>query len=452
MKKFILVTVLFSIYSCQNEIDTFNDSPNSPTSVTPSLLLTQAEVATFNIHSSDMSRIPAILTQQIAGNDFQYATYGQYSFLETDMDNSWNTVYQNFGEVAYDNIKKFGADNPYYRGMSKVLLALNIVKASDFWNDVPLSNAFKGNEGIIQPTYDTQQSIYVQAQQLLTDAISDFALPVSSNTKLPASDDLIYNGDVTKWTKAAYTLKARYALRLTKRDGDVVAANKALSYLAAGAISSNSEDMNAIFSATSSASWNQWYAFEQSRPNYLKMGKYFVDYLVSTSDPRLPFYASQDASSSYSGVASNGSDNDASDIGPAFNGPDKPLGLITFAEAKFIEAEAKFLISDGTAQQTFKDAVSASLQNYVGSVDVNFVNAVTTNLTLENIIQQKYIALFTNPEVYNDWRRTGFPVLTPNPDAAVGIPNRMPTPSYERLYNPNATVVSNTTAKVWWAN
>lgn len=106
MKKIIFLITVLSVISCQNEIDTFNDSPNNPTSVTPSLLLTQSEVATFNIHSGDLARIPALLTQQIAGNDNQYLTYAQYAFSETDMDNSWSTIYQNFGVVAYDNIKK----------------------------------------------------------------------------------------------------------------------------------------------------------------------------------------------------------------------------------------------------------------------------------------------------------------------------------------------------------
>lgn len=339
--------------------------------------------------------------------------------------------------------------------MSKVLLALNIAKATDLWNDVPFSQAFQGNYGIIQPAYDSQESVYSQLQQYLSEAISDFALPASANAKLPADDDLIYKGDVSAWTKAAYTLKARFALRLTKRDGAVIAANKALSYLAAGGINSNAGDMNAVFSNAASSSWNQWYAFQQARGGYIKMGKFFVDYLNSTNDPRLPFFAAPTTPTSgvYLGVATNGSNNGASDIGPGISGAGKPLGMVTFAEAKFIEAEAKLIIGDATAQVAFKDAVSASLLNYVGSVDNTFLTSVTSVVTLENIIQQKYVALFSNPEVYNDWRRTGFPTLVPNPDVSPSvIPVRMPTSSYERLYNPKATVVSNLTTKVWWAN
>ncbi|OXG08698.1 SusD-like starch-binding protein associating with outer membrane [Flavobacterium araucananum] len=458
MKKIILILTVLTVFSCQNEIDTFNENPNNPTEVTPALLLTQTEVATFNIHSGDLSRITSLLTQQIAGNDGQYLAYATYTFSETDMDNSWSTLYQNAGLTASDNIKKNGADNPYYSGMSKILLALNVSKATDLWNDVPLSKAFQGLTGIIQPAYDKQQDVYTQLQQLLDDAIVDLAKPASANKKIPASDDLIYGGDVSLWTKAAYTLKARFALRLTNRDGATVAANKAITYLAKG-MKANSDDMNAVFSADASSSWNQWYAFASARPNYIKMGKYFVDYLVSTSDPRLPRFVAKDADGNFTGLATNQENNDASDLGPAIVGsssdgtsPSKPLGMVTFAEAKFIEAEAKLLTGDASAQQSFKDAVSASLLNYVGSVDNTFVNTVTTTVSVKSIIEQKYIALFTNPEVYNDYRRTGFPVLIANPDVAPSqIPQRLPTPSNERLYNPNATVVTNTTSKVWWA-
>lgn len=454
MKKIIFIITVFTVFSCQNEIDTFNDSPNNPTEVTPSLLLTQSEVATFNIHSGDLARIPALLTQQIAGNDGQYLAYAQYAFSETDVDNSWVTIYQNFGVVAYDNIKRNGDASPYYRGMSKVLLAINMAKATDLWNDIPFSQAFQGNSGFIQPSYDTQQAVYEQIQQYLSDAINDFALPESANLKVPAGDDLIYGGDVEAWTKAAYTLQARYALRLTKRDGPVTAANNALAYLAAGGMTSNADDMNAKFYTDLSSNWNQWYAFEQSRGGYIKMGKFFIDLLNTTNDPRLSLFATPDASNvTYTGLATNELDNDASSVGPAISGADRPLGLITFAEAKFIEAEAKLLIGDATAQQAFIDAVSASLLNYVGSIDPTFVSSVTATLTLENIITQKYVALFSNPEVYNDWRRTGFPTLVPNPDVTPSIiPERLPTSSYERLYNPNATVISNTSSKVWWAN
>ncbi|MNR57213.1 hypothetical protein D3C85_1779400 [compost metagenome] len=54
-------------------------------------------------------------------------------------------------------------------------------------------------------------------------------------------------------------------------------------------------------------------------------------------------------------------------------------------------------------------------------------------------------------EPYNDYRRTGFPALIPNQNSNTKlIPVRLPIPSDERQYNPNATVVSNVTSHLWW--
>jgi hypothetical protein len=66
-------------------------------------------------------------------------------------------------------------------------------------------------------------------------------------------------------------------------------------------------------------------------------------------------------------------------------------------------------------------------------------------------MNQKYICMFTQPEVYADWRRTGFPKLTPNPNGITsGIPRRLATSLDERVNNPNATVVQDVMKPVWW--
>jgi hypothetical protein len=60
--------------------------------------------------------------------------------------------------------------------------------------------------------------------------------------------------------------------------------------------------------------------------------------------------------------------------------------------------------------------------------------------------------LFNNFEPYNDFRRTGFPVLTPNQiSESKKIPVRLLTPKSERTLNNNATVVSDIYTPVWWA-
>jgi len=78
--------------------------------------------------------------------------------------------------------------------------------------------------------------------------------------------------------------------------------------------------------------------------------------------------------------------------------------------------------------------------------------ALTDATALEQIINEKYIANFLNLEAYNDWRRTGFPVLTPAVNAYQNspIPTRWPYSQTAVLTNPQPQQTAKTTDKVWW--
>ena len=132
------------------------------------------------------------------------------------------------------------------------------------------------------------------------------------------------------------------------------------------------------------------------------------------------------------------------------------MNIFTFSEIKFIEAEAQFRLGSlPLAQAALQSAVSASLVDVTGSNNVAFATNAASTVTLQNIITQKYIALFTTFEPYNDWRRTGYPVLTPNQSTQCPvnqIPLRLITPKSERTLNNNATVIEDFYAPVWWDN
>jgi hypothetical protein len=88
--------------------------------------------------------------------------------------------------------------------------------------------------------------------------------------------------------------------------------------------------------------------------------------------------------------------------------------------------------------------LSASAAAYLAQASVD---PGAGSLTLNLIMTQKHLALFMEPELFNDWRRTGFPALTPN--AGSQIPRRFPYPQQELNLNsntPQATIYS----KVAW--
>jgi len=435
---------------CQTELDEFNENPNNPITTTPSLLLSAMEVSTFSTHTGGIIRNSEIFAQHLAGTDIgQMGPISQYIVAENDVTNEWNTIYGTTLMSGHLLTRDFAAQYPYYNGIGQILTALNLGYATDMWGDVPYDEAFNAEGGNKTPKYNTQEEIYERLQSILDEAIVNLRKPESSNLTTPSSDDFIFEGDTQKWIKIAYVLKARYALRLSQVDAG--AAQKALDYINASGITSNNDDANTFFPGTANG-LNQWYAFNVSRVNYLKTGKYFVDYLKNTNDPRLPFTIAKDKTGNYSGNAAEDQVTiSTSYIGSAFASSTSAVGMVTYAEAKFIEAEAKLRLGQN-AQQAFQEGVAASVLKITGTAaTTTFLTTSTSTVTLENIIQQKYIALFLTMEPFNDYRRTGFPNLVPNQASNTKtIPVRLPTPDEERQYNSNATVISNVTTPVWW--
>jgi len=86
----------------------------------------------------------------------------------------------------------------------------------------------------------------------------------------------------------------------------------------------------------------------------------------------------------------------------------------------------------------------------------SMISETSTSISLAKIIMQKYIVLFMNPEAYTDYRRTGYPQLTPPSNALTvdkKMPRRWPYPTSERIYNSkNFEPYKNLTisSRVWW--
>jgi hypothetical protein len=189
----------------------------------------------------------------------------------------------------------------------------------------------------------------------------------------------------------------------------------------------------------------------------MQMGEFFIELLKSINDPRLPYFALPNTDEEYIGSPKNESNTSTSDWGPyAGTSGETDLPLVTYFEAKFLEAEANLRLGNtDDAAAAYNDAVKASVLKVTGASDPAFedlyANEDGASITLEKIMIQKYIAMFTQPEAWTDWRRTNLPALDPNPDGDVaGIPRRFPTCRSERNYNTNAIVISDILTPVWW--
>lgn len=454
----LISAVLFFTTGCDKYIEGYDLSPNSPTQVTPALLLSTIEVSTFATFNGGVNRAASVFTQQLEGTAEQMKDVANYVLLEGDNVNEWNSIYTDCIVEANGLIDLAGADNPYYVGIAKIIKALNLSVATDMWGDVPNREAGLGikGEAYFSPNYDSQEIVYQDIQALLSEAIELLSKDPADNKIIPADDDFIHGGDAAKWVNTAWILKARFANRLSKRDE--TSADKVLEYL--GNLDGNAADAMAMF-GTNSSELNPWYAFNNERGTYIRMGAFYVDLLKSISDPRLPFFCATDGAGEYTGATPGSENVDASMIGPLYGETPNPIPLVSLVEAKFLEAEAYMRKNNaGAAAQAHNDAIKASVLQVTGADDDAYYAAqaseTASTISMAKIMTHKYVALFLQLENYNDWRRTGIPALTPNngPNVENGgvIPVRFPTPQDERINNPNATVNPDINQNVWWAN
>lgn len=81
----------------------------------------------------------------------------------------------------------------------------------------------------------------------------------------------------------------------------------------------------------------------------------------------------------------------------------------------------------------------------------------TGDAALKKFIEEKYVANFMIPvEPWNDWRRTGYPLLqlfpaNVNPDNGGKVPRALPYPQQETDANPNMKACQNLSENpVFW--
>jgi hypothetical protein len=149
--------------------------------------------------------------------------------------------------------------------------------------------------------------------------------------------------------------------------------------------------------------------------------------MKAQNDPRLPEYFALALDGDYGGfdVTTGTTPGDAvSALDGARNSDTFRQPIVTWEENQLILAETNFRLSGIAAAQPFLDAVRTARGKPI------------IPATLQNIMQEKYIALFQNIEVWNDWKRTCLPALTPALGRTV-IPGRLYYGQTEEQTNPN---------------
>ncbi len=489
-RSILALSLLLLVPACN--LQEANVNPNAPADAPSSVMLSGAQgVLAYNL-GMDAGLLSATVVQQTAGSNGDATANDNYTAIPGRFNGFWVNFYSNVLEELDIIVQKSRTTPaPHYSGIARVLTAFTYGTLTDSFGDIPFSQALGGRSNTA-PAYDGQQQVYEGIQATLDSAIAELSQPAGSfTTAPPGTDDLVFKGNVQQWLAAAWTLKARYALHLSKRD-PADAATKALSYLYEGGpggryrgIAANAGDAQVVFGAAQTNA-NPYYQQNTSRPGWVGLGAAFVNLLngnaaadpatkeaAAVPDPRRAYFSTQfpAGSGKYRGGVA-GIPGAYSLIGAYYGSATSPVVLVSYAEAKFIEAEARLRLdqADPKAQTALTDAVNASFDKITAAGDPNAgpekraaYLAARATLTgdpavdLEKIITQKYIALFLQPEPWVDYRRTGFPSLplaanathSLNPNGQ--IPRRFPYPQNEQSLNKSLPGASNyQEPRLWW--
>lgn len=486
MKKIsiILLVAALGFASCKKGFLDVNITPNNPTVVPPTVILSNTSIAMGFANGNDLNRAASVLIQHAAGVGNQVAAYDIFN-LDGAFDNQWNfEIYSGSLNNLQVLIDQYAATSPAYSGIAKLQMAYVLSMATDLWGDVPYSQAGKGLL-FETPRFDKQEDIYqgnatlgiTSLFDLVKDGLNDLSKP--SLLVPTATADIIYKGDLTKWRRMGNTLLLKFAIQVSNRNPALAKSTIESVLTGNNYINSNAVDCEVPF-GSNVGNRNPIFDFNNNlRPADMMLSSRLYALSKSLNDTvRLAkFYTKPaNATNTFTGF-DNGSTSAAAALAARskYNtyltgavGGEAPIRLLTFFQVNFILAEAALILNTpGTANTYYQAGITASMQK-VGMTAAEIATYFATNPTVVNlagttaqmrsqIITQKYIAWIGNGiEAYNDYRRTGYPVLalplnTQGDNPSV-IPTRFPYTPAELARNPNApNPRPKTDVKLWFA-
>jgi hypothetical protein len=464
---YMLTAMLVIASGCKKFDGSLNVNPNLPTKASGTQLIANAERSLPDISSSPYGvHYPQHLSNTSFTENSRYATVN-FNF------NGWYTGPLMDLETVINSTTLDANEGPVVNqiAVAKILKAYIFWFITDRWGDLPYSEALKGKDDFT-PKYDKQQDIYNSLFSLLDQAN---AAIITGNLK----NDIMYNGDVTKWKKLGNTIHMLMALRLSKVDAakGTTEFNKAVTN---GIMASNSDNF-AYPHLADAANENFWYT-QMNRMGRLwyAVSKPLVDTMQVSADPRLPVYANKATSGPNSGnyvgldygLTTTVTPTNYSLLGDKLRLQNAPVYLVTYAQALFALAEAAKLgwITGGdiTAKTNYESGITNSILQWTGATTGASAYILQPKVlynpleAIKQIAIQRWIHLFLNGyEAWAEWRRTGYPILIAAPGAnGNNIPRREAYPTIEMSNNTanyNAAVAAfpyggtdGLNTRVWW--
>ena len=365
----------------------------------------------------------------------------------------------------------------------------------DAYGDVPYSDAGKAiSDGIYFPKYDDDAAIYDDVYKEIKAGIASL-----NPTADYVSADLFYGKNaqssvstanatdqVTKWKKLGYSLLLRLGMRYSKLNPGKAQTIVAEAF-AGGVMASNADNAFVKYDGTLYTELDN--AALRNFSNFNYAAEPFVNHLKSTNDPRGRFILANFPNPGNVGATSNPdtvlanqfgvpigvTDAQITAVGSPYRGarsgglnysqinvwtvasPAAPDFYVTYAQTSLLLAEAAkrgwITGGDGAAKTYYENAIAADIATYAlypgtsivsGSEVTAYINsaAVLYNPTdaLKLINTQYWIVNLRNgTEAFANFRRSGFPVLSPNL-----FNNKLNGGFVRRLSYPDAEASANT--------
>jgi hypothetical protein len=216
---------------------------------------------------------------------------------------SWNGYYGILRNNQEFYNKAIDAGLDFHAGVALIMKAYTFGLITDLWGDAPYSMALKGEEGgeeNFKPVFDAQKDIYLGILADLESANTLLSKDQSSYIGIISSQDVLYDGNASKWRKFANSLALRYYMRLSVKETSI--AQTGIENITSNPsnyplITDEADDANISYiGASSKDSWPNNTVFDKSTSGgYMrtKMCGTLVDAMQSLSDPRLGVWANK---------------------------------------------------------------------------------------------------------------------------------------------------------------
>ena len=457
--------MLMATSACDNNFDEINVNPNSPETVSADLLMPTVMRGPFYNLASRAWNYGNVVMQYSA--KIQFTNEDRYNW--GPQGSPWSSFYNSLRDV--NNIIKISTETgeTNYEGVALIMKSWMYHVMTDSYGDIPYSEATQAKDGeIYLPKFDTQEAIY---QGILADLAQ--ANTLLAATSASTSGDILFEGDLMRWRKFANSLRLRILMRLSDRNDPSAAMQAIIDDPVNNPIFESNADQAALQFLADAPNQQPLYTTRSGSFDEFRLSENMETILKNLNDTRLFAYAQPTTDSGegvystdlddYQGVPNGLADEEALQYSPsgdpakggsnfisrlgllyscrACDGLASPVAaqtmLMSYSELQFILAEAAergFITGD--AATYYNNGIQASFDYYEERLGVagytELVNVIqpdasyfsqadvaysgSTQEKLEKIYTQKWISLFFNGmEAWFDWRRTGFPQITPGP-------------------------------------